>query len=439
MSTSTAIEPLAGPLTGELRVPGDKSISHRSVLFAAMAQGTSNVEGVLDSADVRSSLAAVRALGAEVDIAEQPDGSLAGSITGWGKRGPAQPEEPIDCGNSGTTVRLLMGVLAPWDITVQLTGDESLQRRPMARITKPLTSMGAMFAPAGKNTLPLTEQGTRALQPLTYQSPVASAQLKTAVLLAGVFAEGTTTVCEPAPSRNHTELMLPAFGVETVCKPGKAQVSGPQTLQAAKVRVPGDPSSSAFPACAAVLMPNSSITITNVSLNPGRIGYVKVLQAMGAQVELQPTGFEGQEPVGNIHARFSPNLRCCEVAAEDIASMVDEIPILALVAAFAAGETVFNGVSELRVKESDRLEAIIGGLEQLGVHAWSQGDDLHVAGQPGLRVPQGLTFDSQKDHRLAMTWAVAGMVGGATVNIKDFESVCISYPTFSRDLRSLVQ
>ena len=209
----TLIEPLARPLTGAVRVPGDKSISHRSVLFSAMAEGTSHVSGVLDSADVRSSIGAVRALGAEVNLEKQSDGSLAGDIRGWGGLGPSQPEGVIDCGNSGTTVRLLMGVLAPWDITVELTGDDSLRRRPMRRITAPLELMGARFSPEGATTLPLSITGTRDLAAISCDSPVASAQLKTAILLAGIFASGTTSVHEPAPSRNHTELMHPGFGV----------------------------------------------------------------------------------------------------------------------------------------------------------------------------------------------------------------------------------
>ncbi|MDY4988773.1 MAG: hypothetical protein SO105_04460, partial [Ellagibacter isourolithinifaciens] len=225
---ATLIEPLARPLSGAVRVPGDKSISHRSVLFSAMAEGTSHVSGVLDSADVRSSIGAVRALGAEVNLEKRPDGSLAGDIRGWGGLGPSQPEGVIDCGNSGTTVRLLMGVLAPWDITVELTGDDSLRRRPMRRIAAPLELMGARFAPEGATTLPLSITGTRDLAAISYDSPVASAQLKTAILLAGLFASGTPSVHAPAPSRNHPELMLPGFGVAVDAAPGEASVAGGQ-------------------------------------------------------------------------------------------------------------------------------------------------------------------------------------------------------------------
>ena len=282
----TVIKPLEGPMHGSTRVPGDKSISHRAVLFSAMAEGTSRVSGVLDSADVRSSIRAVRALGAQVSLEKQADGSLAGGITGWGAAGPSQPAEPVDCGNSGTTVRLLMGILAPWDIQVTLTGDSSLCKRPMRRITAPLMKMGARFLPEGRETLPITVHGG-GLRPLTYDAPMASAQLKTAVLLAGMYASGTTTVNEPAPSRNHTELMLPGFGVDVEAAPGEASVAGGQSLHACDVDVPGDPSSAAFMACAAALRPDSAIDIENVSLNEARIGFVRVLERMGADITIE--------------------------------------------------------------------------------------------------------------------------------------------------------
>lgn len=436
---ATLIEPLARPLSGAVRVPGDKSISHRSVLFSAMAEGASHVSGVLDSADVRSSIGAVRALGAEVDFEKQPDGSLAGDIRGWGGLGPSQPEGAIDCGNSGTTVRLLMGVLAPWDITVELTGDDSLRRRPMRRIAAPLELMGARFAPEGATTLPLSITGTRGLAAISYDSPVASAQLKTAILLAGIFASGTTSVCEPAPSRNHTELMLPGFGVDVEAAPGEASVAGGQSLHACDVDVPGDPSSAAFMACAAALRPDSAIDIENVSLNEARIGFARVLERMGADITLKPTGSAGEEPCGTISVSYVEHLRSCEVAGREIASLVDEIPALALVAAHAEGTTVFHEVGELRVKETDRLAAILEGLSKLGVHAWAEGDDLHIEGKPGLVVPEGLVFDSLGDHRLAMTWSLVGFTGAHPVHIRDFEAVRVSYPGFRADIERLAK
>ena len=433
------IEPLARPLSGAVRVPGDKSISHRSVLFSAMAEGTSHVSGVLDSADVRSSIGAVRALGAEVNLEKQPDGSLAGDIRGWGGLGPSQPEGAIDCGNSGTTVRLLMGVLAPWDITVELTGDDSLRRRPMRRIAAPLELMGARFAPEGATTLPLSITGTRGLTAISYDSPVASAQLKTAILLAGIFASDTTSVHEPAPSRNHTELMLPGFGVDVEAAPGEASVAGGQSLHACDVDVPGDPSSAAFMACAAALRPDSAIDIENVSLNEARIGFVRVLERMGADITLKPTGSAGEEPCGTISVSYVEHLRSCEVGGREIASLVDEIPVLALVAAHAEGTTVFHEVGELRVKETDRLAAILEGLSKLGVRAWAEGDDLHIEGKPGLVAPEGLVFDSLGDHRLAMTWSLVGFTGAHPVSIHEFEAVRVSYPGFRADIERLAK
>lgn len=436
---ATLIEPLARPLSGAVRVPGDKSISHRSVLFSAMAEGTSHVSGVLDSADVRSSIGAVRALGAEINFEKRPDGSLAGDIRGWGGLGPSQPEGAIDCGNSGTTVRLLMGVLAPWDITVELTGDDSLRRRPMRRIAAPLELMGARFAPEGATTLPLSITGTRGLAAISYDSPVASAQLKTAILLAGIFALGTTSVHEPAPSRNHTELMLPGFGVDVEAAPGEASVAGGQSLHACDVDVPGDPSSAAFMACAAALRPDSAIDIENVSLNEARIGFARVLERMGADIALKPTGSAGEEPCGTISVSYVEHLRSCEVVGREIASLVDEIPVLALVAAHAEGTTVFHEVGELRVKETDRLAAILEGLSKLGVRAWAEGDDLHIEGKSGLVVPEGLVFDSLGDHRLAMTWSLVGFTGAHPVSIRDFEAVRVSYPGFRADIERLAK
>lgn len=436
---ATLIEPLARPLSGAVRVPGDKSISHRSVLFSAMAEGTSHVSGVLDSADVRSSIGAVRALGAEVNLEKRLDGSLAGDIRGWGDLGPSQPEGAIDCGNSGTTVRLLMGVLAPWDITVELTGDDSLRRRPMRRIAAPLELMGARFAPEGATTLPLSITGTRGLAAISYDSPVASAQLKTAILLAGIFAAGTTSVHEPAPSRNHTELMLPGFGVDVEAAPGEASVAGGQSLHACDVDVPGDPSSAAFMACAAALRPDSTIDIENVSLNEARIGFARVLERMGADIALKPTGSAGEEPCGTISVSYVEHLHSCEVVGREIASLVDEIPVLALVAAHAEGTTVFHEVGELRVKETDRLAAILEGLSKLGVRAWAEGDDLHIEGKPGLVVPEGLVFDSLGDHRLAMTWSLVGFTGAHPVSIRDFEAVRVSYPGFRADIERLAK
>ena len=434
---TTRIEPLTHPLDGAAVVPGDKSISHRAVMFASMAEGTSRLTGVLNSADVRSTIAAMSALGANIALERQIDGSLAGGITGWGAKGPTQPEGPIDCGNSGTTARLLMGIVAPWNIRVEITGDDSLKKRPMRRIIAPLMKMGVRFEPEACETLPVTVIGTPDLKAITYDSPMASAQLKTAVLLAGLGATGETVINEPAISRNHTELMLPEFGVKAGMAFRRASVQGPVTLHANEVDVPGDPSSAAFLICAALLKPGSSIQIENVSLNPGRVGFIRTLERMGASIEVRYLTAEGKEPIGVIEAAYTPHLRGCEVPSQHIASEIDEIPVLSLVAAHASGITVFRGVSELTKKESNRLEAIIEGLGQLGVNAWAENDNLYIEGQPDLEIPQGLVFDSRKDHRLAMTWALVGLCSQNAVDIVDFDCISVSFPRFLEVLRGL--
>lgn len=436
---TTTINPLPSSLDGSIHVPGDKSISHRSILFSAMAEGTSRVSGVLDSEDVRSTIGAVRALGAEVNMEKMPDGSLEGGVTGWGAQGPQQPEAPIDCGNSGTTVRLLMGVVAPWNIRVTLTGDDSLKKRPMRRIALPLTKMGASFEPVGQDTLPITVVGSRNLHAIEYDMPVSSAQLKTAVMLAGLSCEGETVLHEPTPSRNHTELMLPQYGAKTTAARGMASVEGPVTLQASEVVVPGDPSSAAFLICAALLKPGSSIQVENVSLNVARIGFTRTLERMGADIDLITQGHSGKEPYGVISASYTPELRGCEIPAEKIATLVDEVPVLSLVAARAKGITVFRNVSELRVKESNRLQEIINGLTQMGVSAWAEDDDLFIEGNPDLELPDNLHFDSKGDHRMAMTWSLVGLCMGKPVDIDDFEAVAVSFPGFLSQFDRLVQ
>lgn len=433
------IEPLEGPLVGTCSVPGDKSISHRAILFSAMAEGTSRLLGVLDSADVRASIEAVQKLGAKVSLEKELDGSLAGGIEGWGAEGPRQPDSPIYCANSGTTARLLMGVLAPWDIDVRIEGDESLSKRPMRRITAPLMKMGVEFEPAGAETLPITEHGNRNLKAITYNSPMASAQLKTAVLLAGVYADGVTEINEPSVSRNHTELMLPEYGVQTTAGERTARVTGPAQMHSAEIRVPGDPSSAAFLMCAAVLTPGSAIQVENVSLNTGRIGFMVTLERMGAEVNTRRTGISGKEPYGIMSACHSPKLHGCEIPGHKIASLVDEVPVLALVAAHAQGITVFRNVQELRAKESDRLDAIVTALGKLGVDAWTEGDDLFIEGQPDLQVPKGLVLDSQGDHRLAMAWSLVGLTGKVPVSVTRFECVDVSFPDYLDVMKGLTE
>jgi len=418
-------------------VPGDKSLSHRAVLFSAMAEGTTELHGVLVSEDVRASIEAVRALGAQVELAEEADGSLGGTIRGWGARGPSAPDNPIDCRNSGTTCRLLMGVLAGWPVEVTLTGDASLSRRPMRRVTEPLSKMGVLFETSEQGTLPVTMRRSVEISPLEYRSPVSSAQVKSAILLAGLRAHGRTTVEEPALSRDHTERLLPAYGVAVDSDPAgpTAAVTGPALLRSAgRVVVPRDPSSAAFIVAAALIVPGSSVRLPGVSLNETRTGFLSVLERMGAHVRVVPFPEAGNERVGEIDARYSPSMHGTVVAAPEVPSLVDEIPILALLASQVEGETRFESVGELRVKESDRFEAIVQGLAALGAEAYAEGDTLVVRGRAPLH---GATLDSLGDHRLAMTWAVAGLVASEPVQVEHFDSVDVSYPRFAQDLARL--
>jgi len=377
------------PLRGTVRVPSDKSLSHRVALFSAMAEGTSRVSNLLDSLDIHATLGAIEALGATVDLHKERNG-LSGTITGWGSAGPRAPAAPLQCGNSGTTARLLLGILSGYNIIVGLRGDESLCRRPMGRVTQPLTLMGACFMSADAccacgNTepsglLPLSVKGSAQLKAIEYTSPVASAQVKSAILLAGLHANGTTRVTEPHKSRDHTELLLPAYGARMEIDGLTVSIPGGQQLHASDCRVPGDPSSAAFLLVGAALIPHSEVTVCDVLLNPTRTGFVEVMRRMGADIDVRHSedGHLGGELVGAITVRYREQLQATVVKAGEIASLIDEVPILALLATVAEGETVFEQVGELRVKESDRLAAVIAGLRVLGFEAFEVGDDLHV-------------------------------------------------------------
>lgn len=427
-----------GPLVGELAVPGDKSLSHRAVLFAAMAEGESHLTGVLDSADVRSTIGAVAALGATCGVTVAPDKSLSITVTGWGARGPVSPVTAIDCGNSGTTARLLLGVLAGYPgLTATLTGDESLSKRPMRRVTAPLELMGARFVDRD-GCLPVTVVGAQ-LTGIKYESPVASAQVKTAVLLAGIRAMGRTTVSEPAPSRDHTERLLPSFGVEVGRDEpaNRAWILGPAQPWAGDVAVPADPSSAAFMVVGALLVPGSEITLPDVALNPTRIGFLRVLERMGADLEVTVSEDASAEIRGVIVARYSPDLKATTVNATEIPSLIDEVPILAVAAARAGGTTRFEGVGELRVKESDRLSAITEALGAMGVEVRATSDSLEVTGPAHLKSAE---VDSLGDHRLAMAWTVAGLLltrDDSEMLIDRFEAVDVSYPDFLEHLGRL--
>ncbi len=422
------------PLVGEVRVPGDKSISHRAVLFAAMAQGTSRLTGVLDSADVRSTMSAVESLGALVEVVAEGDTGLELVVRGWGTDGPIEPLGPIDCGNSGTTVRLLLGVLAGWDVHAVLTGDESLSTRPMRRVTSPLAAMGTRVETAEGGVLPVGVNGG-GLVGGEHDLAVASAQVKSAILLAGVRAQGVTRVCEPAPSRDHTERMLPAFGVPVAREGLCASVSGPVALVATDVAVPADPSSAAFLVGAALLVPGSDVTLPGISLNPTRIGFLRVLARMGARIDVTAGPDVCGEPTGDVRARYTENLIGTTVTADEIPSLIDEVPLLAIVATAAEGTTTFEGVGELRVKESDRLAAIADGVNAFEGGAVVTDDDVLVI--TGGHPLAGTSLDSLGDHRLAMAYAIAGLAAQGETVIDRFEAVDVSYPGFLGDIATL--
>lgn len=420
---------------GSIRVPSDKSLSHRAVLFAGIASGTSHLQNLLPSDDVLSSIGAMRTLGATIEFEEGPRG-LSGTVTGIGGKPNAQGTADIDCGNSGTTTRLLMGLVCGLGVRARLHGDASLSRRPMERVMKPLRAMGARFTAQEGGRLPLVIEPARGLTAVSYTTEQASAQVKSAILLAGLQAHGTTTVTEPAHSRDHTELLLPAFGVPVHVSGLSASVEGPAQLHAHDMSVPGDPSSAAFIAVAAALVEESDVRIADVALNETRIGALRVLERMGARISFGNRHDEGAEPVGDVRVRYSPTLRATTVAAAEIASLIDEIPVLALAAAAAQGETVFEDAGELRVKESDRFAAIIDMLGALGVRAFADGDGLHIVGGVA-QAPASLQLPVYHDHRLAMTGYLLGKCFGVDVTVDDPDCVSVSWPSFYEDLSAL--
>jgi len=434
--------PAIAPFTGSLRVPSDKSISHRALMFASMAQGCSHLKSVLDSQDVRSTCAAMQALGARMSIVRGASG-LDVVVDGWGGEGPRQPAGPIDCGNSGTTTRLICGLLGGYPVEATLQGDPSLSKRPMGRVIDPLSQMGVRFENADvrgvsdtPRTLPLRIVGSARLAAGSFTLPVASAQVKTAIILAGLNAPGTTTVIEPARSRDHTELMLPAFGgaIAVENDPRRLHVTGVQTLRATDLEVPADPSSAIFAAVACAMTPGSEVTLREVSLNPTRIAAFHVMQRMGCDVAIAASGSIGTEPVGSIQVRYRAGLRAASVPAAEVPALIDEIPILALLATCATGTTVFHEVGELRVKESDRLDAVLEGLAQLGCKASASGDDLAISGALPERAA---TLDSRGDHRLAMTWALALRCFGLDGRVDGMDCIAVSYPEFIEQMDML--
>lgn len=425
------------PIRGAIRVPSDKSISHRAVLFAGLAQGVSHLSGVSPSADVRSTIAAVEALGAHVSFSEDERG-LSGSIEGISLEADAKGTLEIDCGNSGTTARLLMGVLAGLGIDAVLKGDASLSARPMLRVIDPLCALGACIQ-STEGKLPVHVLAGHEIVAASTATQQASAQVKSALLLAGMQAEGLSCVTEPSKSRDHTERLLPAFGVPVKIDGLTSCVEGPAHLCACDLAIPGDPSSAAFVAVAAALCGGSDVKIDEIVLNATRIGAFEVLRRMGCSLEYEDLHEEGSESLGTVHVQFAPALKSTVVTAQEIPSLIDEIPVLALAAAFADGETVFESCGELRVKECDRFSAIIDGLGAFGVHAFGSGDDLHVIGRPqaGASAPAQVALQTHHDHRLAMVWHIAGLVFGTDVELDDKACVAVSWPDFFEDMQSL--
>jgi 3-phosphoshikimate 1-carboxyvinyltransferase len=425
----------AGPLRGRCRVPGDKSISHRALILGALAVGRTRVTGLLEGEDVLRTAHAMRALGASLE--READGAWL--VKGVGIGGLAAPGDVLDMGNSGTGARLLMGVAATHPFTSFFTGDASLRRRPMARVTTPLAELGARIVASDGGRLPLAVIGARNPLPITYRLPVPSAQVKSAVLLAGLNAPGETIVEEPLPTRDHSERLLRHFGASVLVEATNAggrriRLKGQPELAGADLVVPGDPSSAAFPAVAALLVPGSEITIVGVGLNPLRAGLYDTLAEMGADIALVDERVEGGEPVADLVVRTSA-LKGVEVPAERAPRMIDEYPILAVAAAFAAGRTVMHGLAELRVKESDRLAAIAEGLSACGALVTIAGDTLVVEGN--RRPKGGGTIAARLDHRIAMAFLVLGAAAERPVRIDDGATIATSFPGFAALMNGL--
>jgi 3-phosphoshikimate 1-carboxyvinyltransferase len=422
------IEP-ARALVGHVVVPGDKSISHRAVLLAAVGEGETEITGFGRSGDTESTLRAVRALGAEV---EEADIDVV-RVRGRGLRGLDAPDESIDAGNAGTLMRLLAGLLAGQDGRFEIVGDESLSRRPMERVAAPLRELGARVETTDGHA-PIVVEGGK-LRGITYELPVASAQVKSAVLLAGLYAKGRTTIVEPAPTRDHTELLLQHARVDVERKGPAVSVTGVERLELERVDVPGDFSSAAPLIVAATLLPGSELYLHGVGINPTRTGLLDVLERMRARVTLFNKRKLGAEPVADIEVR-SASLVATYVAPTEVPRMVDELPLVALLAGLARGETVIGGVQELRVKETDRVETVKDVLKPLGIRVSAGEDELRVVGVP-TRPKGGGSADSHGDHRIAMLGAVAGLVSREGVRLEGAEAAAVSFPGFFELLDSV--
>ncbi|MFZ1108428.1 MAG: 3-phosphoshikimate 1-carboxyvinyltransferase [Rhodomicrobium sp.] len=421
-------------LQGAVTVPGDKSISHRALIFGALAEGRTDITGLLEADDILCTARALQALGAHVEKA-----AGAWTVIGRGLGGLVSPRGELDFGNSGTGARLMMGVVAGHPIRAVFTGDASLRKRPMGRVLDPLKKMGLDIAEEGRAALPLTLIGSSGLVPIDYRLPVPSAQVKSAVLLAGLFASGETSVVESEKTRDHTEKMLAYFGAAVTSEPEGAgalriSVAGRKAFKGKPVAVPGDPSSAAFLAAAAILCPGSDVVIANVLVNPTRTGFYETLGEMGADLSFENERELNGERVADLRARSS-RLKGVRVPPGRAPSMIDEYPILAALAAFAEGQTVMEGLAELRVKESDRLAVMAAGLAACGVKAEARGDTLAVEG--ARTVPGGAAVATHMDHRIAMSFLVLGLGAEAPVAVDDASMIATSFPEFEGSMKKL--
>lgn len=419
-------------LRGTVRVPGDKSISHRAVMIGAISEGITEIRGFLEAEDCLATVNCLREMGIEIHAPAGEDKSWR--VFGKGLYGLKKPKRPLYVGNSGTTIRLLSGILAGQNFEAQITGDESICRRPMGRVIEPLSLMGADISGIDGNYPPLKISGGK-LQGIRYKLPVASAQVKSAVLLAGLYAHGETLVVETVPARNHTEVMLKAFGAQLIVEPqGIRLVPGP-ALQGRTVIVPGDFSSAAFFIVGAAICPDSDVIIRQVGKNSTRTGLLRVLKQMGADLDVTNETIYNGEPVADIRVKSSSRLRGVEVGGNIIPTLIDEIPALTVAAAFAEGTTVIKDAKELRLKESDRIKAIAQGLSQMGAKILETEDGLIVEGSTRLKAA---CVESYRDHRIAMALTIAALRAEGSTTIKDAECINISYPTFFRDLKSVI-
>ena len=435
-SRSGSFQP-SGPLRGTLKVPGDKSISHRALMLSALAVGTSNISGLLAGEDVLATAAAMRAMGAHIER----NGEGIWTVHGVGVGGLMQPSGALDMGNSGTSTRLLMGLVASHRLTATFIGDASLSKRPMGRVIDPLSQMGAEFTASPGGMLPLMVRGLVPAIPISYRLPVASAQVKSAVLLAGLNIAGITEVIEPVPTRDHSERMLRGFGADLTVDVDTdgvrhIRLMGEAELQPQQIEVPGDPSSAAFFVVAALITPGSEVTVTHVGMNPTRTGFYKMLQAMGADLTYSNEREVGGEPVADITARHSV-LRGIDVPPEVAPSMIDEFPVFFVAASMAQGRTTTSGLDELRVKESDRLALMATGLKAIGAQVEEREDGLIINGSGGEPLEGGATVTSALDHRIAMSFAVAGQNCYHAVTVDDVSPIATSFPTFEDILKNL--